>query len=113
MLINGLSNFDAAVRSMPFGGSAAVGIIITGQLAGRLRVPLIYIIIVGAMLQVVGFGLLATLDESVRIEPRIYGYEVIAGLGTSFSFTSSLILVPLTVEKRDGGKSTIPRPKIR
>ena len=104
MLVNGVSSFGAAVRIIPFGGASAVGTVISGQLASKLKVPSIYLIIAGALLQIVGYALLGTLQASPVVEPKVYGFEIVAGLGCAFSFSNSLLLVAYTAEKRDGGK---------
>ncbi|RYP49219.1 hypothetical protein DL768_005036 [Monosporascus sp. mg162] len=70
-LINGLSSLDAGVRLVPFGGAVPVGTITSANVAGKLRVPAIYITIAGALLQVVGFALLGTLQVSLEIPPPL------------------------------------------
>jgi len=107
MLVNGLPNFGAAVRVIPFGGSSAIGTILSGKLASKLRVPGIYLVLFGAALQIIGFALLGTLDENEVLEAKIYGYQVIAGMGCAFSFSNLIMLVAFTAEKRDGGRCTL------
>ncbi|KAH7131785.1 MFS multidrug transporter-like protein [Dendryphion nanum] len=102
ILINGLSSFDSAIRIIPFGASSAFGTMLSGKLISKLRVPSIYLILVGAVLQVIGFALLGTLNDSRTIQKSVYGYQVLAGLGCAFSFSNLLLLVAFTAEKRDG-----------
>lgn len=103
-LLNGLSNFDAGVRIIPFGAAFAFGSILSAKLANGLKVPGIYVILVGDLLQVAGFALLGTLSATVPIQPGVYGYQVMAGFGSSFGYTNLIMLVAYTAEKRDGGE---------
>ncbi|KAF2868357.1 major facilitator superfamily domain-containing protein [Massariosphaeria phaeospora] len=104
-LINGLSNFNAGVRIIPFGVAFAFGTMLSGKLASKLRVPGIYLILLGALLQVAGYALLGTLSPSKAIQPGIYGYQVMAGIGCSFSYSNLIMLVAFTAEKRDGDEA--------
>jgi len=103
-LINGLDNFDAAVRILPFGVTFAVGLIASGRLASNLRVPVVYLIIAGSIFQAVGYALLGTLDTSRDIQPAVYGYQVLAGLGCSLSYTTLLLTIAYTTPQRDSGE---------
>lgn len=75
------------------------------------KTPLVYVIIAGALLQVAGYALLGTIDASADIPPKIYGYEVIAGVGCGISYLSLFAAVPFAAEKRDHGENT-STPKI-
>ncbi|OTA80297.1 hypothetical protein M434DRAFT_38029 [Hypoxylon sp. CO27-5] len=100
-LVNGLSSLDAGVRLVPFGGAVPVGTITSAAVAGKLRVPAIYITISGALLQVVGFALLGTLQPSAGIPAAVYGYQVIAGVGCGISFQTLFLTIPFTADKCD------------
>ncbi|EMR65128.1 putative efflux pump antibiotic resistance protein [Eutypa lata UCREL1] len=103
-LINGLSSLDAGVRLVPFGAAVPIGTVASANIAGKLQVPAVYIIIAGAVLQVVGFALLGTLEASTQIPPAVYGYQVIAGLGCGISFQTLFLAIPFIAEKRDHGR---------
>lgn len=103
-LINGLSSLDAGVRLVPFGAAVPIGTVASANIAGKLQVPAVYIIIAGAVLQVVGFALLSTLEASTQIPPAVYGYQVIAGLGCGISFQTLFLAIPFIAEKRDYGR---------
>lgn len=104
MLINGFSDLDAGVRIIPFGAGFAFGTIISGKLASRLKIPSIYMVLAGALCQVLGFALLGTLSASTAVSDATYGYQVIAGLGTGLGYINLIMLVAFTTSKRDGGK---------
>ncbi|KAI3330931.1 putative multidrug resistance protein fnx1 [Ustulina deusta] len=100
-LVYGLSDLDAGIRVVPFTALWSVGLIVAPTLAGRLKVPPIYIILVGCVIQVIAFSLLGTLPISTEIPPQIYAYEVIAGLGCGLVFPLLFVMTPFVNEGRD------------
>ncbi|KAI0836064.1 putative multidrug resistance protein fnx1 [Hypoxylon sp. FL0890] len=100
-LVYGFNGLDAGVRLVPFMALWSVGLLIATTLAGRLRVPPLYIIFVGSCIQTVGFGLLGTLPLSLIVPNQIYGYEVIAGLGSGLVFPLLFVMIPFVTEGRD------------
>jgi Na+/melibiose symporter-like transporter len=103
-IVHGVSTLGAGVRLMPFTFSAPVGAVVTSTIAGKLKVPPLYLIIIGSILQVIGFALLATLPGSSVLHPRTYGYEIIAGFGSGINGSLLLLMMPFAVEARDRGK---------
>ncbi|KAI0405746.1 putative multidrug resistance protein fnx1 [Xylaria palmicola] len=102
-LVNRLSGLDAGVRLMPFTLASPVGTGIAAGIAGKFKVPPIWVIIAGSSLQVVGFSLLGTLPVTLDFLPRIYGYEVIAGFGCGMNLALLFVIIPGVVESRDQG----------
>jgi hypothetical protein len=107
-IVHGASNIDAGVRLMPFTFAAPVGAVITSTIAGKLKVPPLYLILCGSVLQVIGFALLATLPGSPDLPRSSYGYEVIAGFGSGINGSLLLLMMPFAVEARDRGRSMYP-----
>ncbi|XXG96499.1 hypothetical protein Hte_002782 [Hypoxylon texense] len=99
--VNGLTGLEAGVRLIPFTLLAPVGTGIAASVAGRLKVPPIYIIIIGALFQVIGFTLLGTLPTTTEFLPRIYGFEIIAGFGCGMNLALLFVIIPGVVEARD------------
>lgn len=102
-LVNGQHPVDAGVRILPFGLCASVGGMVIGQIFGKFKVPLVYACIIGALLQVLGYTLLGTVEASATIPAKQYGFEVIAGFGAGISYLSLFAAVPFAAEKRDLG----------
>jgi hypothetical protein len=102
-LVNELDSFDAGVRLIPYGAAFPVGSMISANLSSKLRVPGLYLSIVGSGFQVIGYALLSTLDSSVHITPGTYGYEVLCGLGCGMTYQMMYLMVPFTVGVRDKG----------
>ena len=51
----------------------------------------------------IGCGLMSSVSGSASVQPSIYGYQVIFGLGIGMTFSTVIILVSLEVEFRDFG----------
>jgi hypothetical protein len=91
------------VRIVPFGGAVPLGTVTCAIVGGKFHVPVVYIVIFGALLQVVGYALLSSVQASIQIPSPIYGYQVIVGFGCGINFQALLLAVPFTAEKRDHG----------
>ncbi|KAI9643296.1 hypothetical protein NHQ30_007913 [Ciborinia camelliae] len=100
-LVYGLNGLDAGIRVVPFTALWAVGLLVSPTLAGRLKVPPIYIIIAGSCIQTLGFALMGTIPVTLQIPSRIYAYEVIAGLGCGLVFPLLFVMIPFVAEPRD------------
>ncbi|KAF3003338.1 hypothetical protein E8E14_001185 [Neopestalotiopsis sp. 37M] len=100
-LVYGISGLDAGVRLIPFSFAIPVATIFAAGIAGKRKVPLIYIFIIGSCFQVLGFALLSTLPVSLTIPARVYGYEILAGWGCGMQFSLLSIAIPLVNESRD------------
>lgn len=102
-LVNGLSGLDAGIRLLPFGAAVPVGTVAGANAASKLRVPAIYLVMIGAIFQIIGYSLLSTLGNSLSIEPALYGYQVLVGVGSGMSYQVLYLLVPFTSDKIDNG----------
>jgi hypothetical protein len=81
-----------------------VGIVLANLINGRLKIPFVFVLLVGITLQTASFALLSTLPNTIHVWPREYGYSVLAGLGTGTSIGTLYMMVPNVVEKRDQRK---------
>jgi hypothetical protein len=68
-------------------------------MAGRFRLPPIFVAIGGSALQVLGFALLGTLPYTHNILPRTYGFQVIAGFGCGVTYQSFYITMPVVATR--------------
>ncbi|KAI0856091.1 MFS multidrug transporter-like protein [Xylaria cubensis] len=100
-LVNGLSGLDAGVRLIPFTLASPVGTGVAASVAGRLKIAPIWIILTGAVLQVIGFSLLGTLPLTLDLLPRTYGFEIIAGFGCGMNLALLFVIIPNVVDVRD------------
>ncbi|KOS22229.1 Multidrug resistance protein 3 [Escovopsis weberi] len=99
-LVNGLSSIKASAILVPFGAAVPFGTIATANLS-KAKVPFLFIIVAGSLLQVIGFALLGTLEASAHVPRGVYGYQVLAGLGCGLCFQAGFLAIPFTAEKRD------------
>lgn len=75
---------------------------IGGVLTSKFRVPPFYLILLGAILQLIGVSLTSALStRGTRITAREYAYEAIMGLGFGLNLSTVLTLAPLIVKERD------------
>lgn len=89
---------------MPFTFAAPLGSLVASVLAGKFRIPILYLVAVAGLLQTLGFVLLASLPESSHVYPRAYGFQIIAGFGCGINVCMLLLSVPFVVESRDKGE---------
>lgn len=98
--VNGKSPLGAGVALLPMLGSAAFGSFLAGTLSSGMDL-LCPSMVSGSALITLGCGLLSTLSDSVRVETKIYGFQVLVGLGFGLTVSSSSILANVECELRD------------
>ena len=103
-IVNNTSPLGAGIRLLPFTCATPVGSLLSSLMAGKLKIPPIYLVITASCLQVVGFSLLSTLPVVRHISNTQYGYEVIAGFGVGINISTLVLMTPFSVQKRDQGK---------
>ncbi|KAL4778560.1 major facilitator superfamily domain-containing protein, partial [Aspergillus varians] len=99
--VNESTPIAAGVKLLAYALSHPLGSIICSSLAGRLKVPFVYIISAGIVLQSVGMFLLSTIPKTVAVWPGQFGYAVLAGLGVGMAVTAVYVMVPLVVDEED------------
>src|SRR5438552_214332 len=99
--VNGLSPLSAAVRLLTFGAFVPVGSGLAGALMGKPRIPPCWIVLTGAILEIIGIIFLSRIDTSPHIDKSQYAFQVLAGTGIGFVNAGLVILVPYAMEKRD------------
>jgi hypothetical protein len=73
---------------------------------GKGRVPPCWVVMAGAILEIIGITLLSRISTSTHIDSTQYGFQVLAGIGTGFINAGLIILVPYIMEKRDLGEQS-------
>ena len=81
MTVHGLSPFSAATKRLSFGVLGAGGSPVAAALMDRLKIPPCWVILFGAILQVIGLVLLTRIDDTSKIDRAQYAYQVLTGLG--------------------------------
>jgi hypothetical protein len=103
-IVNGVSPLQAGIRLMPFTFAAPVGSMVSALIAGKMKIPPIYIVLFASVLQVIGFSLLSTLPASSELLPAQSGYEVIAGFGSGINISLLMLMTPFSVKSKDKGQ---------
>jgi hypothetical protein len=107
--VNNVSPLSAAIRLLTFGAFIPIGSTLAGALMGKGKLPPCYVVLAGAILEIIGVVLLSRIDTSIHVDNAQYGYQVIAGLGTGMINAALILLIPYIMEKRDLGKHPTPQ----
>ena len=102
-IVYGTSPLGAGIRLMPFTFAAPLGSAASALIAGKLKVPPIYLVMCASALHVIGFVMLSTLSFTPNVTAAHYGYEVVAGLGCGINISLLILMTPFSIEKRDQG----------
>lgn len=107
--VNGISPFGAGYRLLPFAVLTPVGAALAGPLTSKLRIPPLYVLLLGTICQTVGAALLSTLPTTVyTVLAAQYGYQVILGFGCGLNLTILVLLAPSVAKKEDVGSYPLP-----
>jgi len=90
-IVNGTSASAAGIRLMPFLFASAFGST-AGGLANSRKNLTFQSLTLASCLMVIGCGLLSTAPDTLSIEPALYGFQVIFGLGIGMTFTVVTII---------------------
>ncbi|OOO09604.1 major facilitator superfamily MFS_1 [Aspergillus oryzae] len=96
-----LSPVDAGIRLIPYSALATVGTAGANLACLRGRIPFVYLILFGSLLQTVGMALFSIIPQTNSFPSAGYGYEVIAGAGIGVTIGICVLAVPYVVETRD------------
>ncbi|KAI0473346.1 putative multidrug resistance protein fnx1 [Xylariaceae sp. FL0804] len=98
-VVYGTSGLEAGVRLIPFTLSIPFGSIFGNTIAAKLKIPAVYLLITGSVLQVIGFALLGTLPSSIHPPAKTYGFEILSGWGCGMNFSLLFIMIPHVNER--------------
>lgn len=99
-LVHGSSAIRAGIQTMPFTFASPFGSLTASTLAKK-KLPIVYVILIGTILQTIGFALLASLLKSTHVIDGTYGFQFIAGFGCGMNISTLILAVPFVVENRD------------
>lgn len=99
--VNELAAAEAGYRLLPLLLVSPFAAAITGMLTTKLRIPPLYIVIAGLILQIISMALISVLPYSKEIPAQIYALEVILGFGNGFVLTSLIVAVAMYAGKAD------------
>lgn len=103
--VDGLSPVRAGLVLLPLLLTSLFEMAVSGILTSNFSVPPVYLIVIGAILQLIGVGLTSSLPTTTfKIASQQYSYEVIMGLGFGLGLSTVLTMAPLVVKEIDLGK---------
>ena len=105
MTVHGLSPLSAATKLLSFGVPVAGGSSVAAALMGKLKIPPCWVILFGAILQIIGLVLLTRINDISKIYKAQYAYQVVTGVGVGFINAALTLLVPYVMDKKDLGQS--------
>ncbi|EEY15609.1 conserved hypothetical protein [Verticillium alfalfae VaMs.102] len=102
--VNSTTAIGAGLRMLPLLLLSPVASALSGVLITKLKVPPLYVLTLGGVLQVIGVGLFSSLDSTtLRVPDAQYGYQVIMGLGFGFNLATILMMATIIVSEKDLG----------
>ncbi|KAF4631031.1 hypothetical protein G7Y89_g7102 [Cudoniella acicularis] len=104
--VNGDSNMAAGIRLIAFGLLAPAGSVLSAAIIGKTKIPPIYHILLGSILEVIGTTGLSRIPVTFAIAPSQYGWQVVTGLGVGFCNAPLMLLVNNATTKRDQAVGT-------
>jgi hypothetical protein len=101
-IINGKSPLVAGIGLLPLLASTAVGSMLGGVASAR-RNNTFYTLSIGAAILTLGVGLLSMASGGHAVDPKIYGFEVLIGLGFGMTVSTASILAATECDLKDHG----------
>lgn len=102
-VVNGKSPLLAGVSLLPMLGAVAVGSTVGGAMNGKKN-RTCATLFAAALFMVTGTALLSTLTNTFRVEPKMYGFQVLVGLGFGLTVSTVSLGAGLECEARDNSK---------
>lgn len=99
-IINGLSPFDAGVRSLPFIATVPFFSLLSAIAIARYKIKHAYALFIGIVFQIIGVVLFICLPATDAISNTEYGCQVLLGVGLGINNTVLVNAVPFMVDKR-------------
>lgn len=102
-IVNVNSALTAGIRLMPLLFASATGSTINGLVSSRKNL-VSYSLVAACCILLLGSGLLSTIPFSETVDPALYGYQVIFGLGIGGTLSSTVIIACLYSNYEDYGE---------
>ena len=104
-MVNGSSPFDAGYRLLALTLVTPIGVGVAVHLIQALKLPPLYVLLGGAVVQTIGLSLMISLSVSQQNIPSTqYGYDAILGMGLGLSLGSIILMTTIVFEPRDMGE---------
>jgi hypothetical protein len=104
-VVNEKSALQAGVSLLPMLGAVAVASAAGGRIH-RKRERIFGTLLVGSLLMLIGSACLSTLDNTVAVPAKTYGFEIFMGLGFGFMVSTVSLGAMIEAEVRDKSESS-------
>jgi len=107
-IVNGKTPTQAGIRLLPLVLFIPFASTLSAILSTKMKVPFLYLLIVGSSFQLLGVALMTTLSVTqFQIQPMQYISQVILGLGFGLSVSTVMMMLPKYISDNDSGSSYI------
>ena len=97
--VNSLSPGQAGIKLIPFSIFVSVGSALSSVFSSRLKIPPVFVVLLGAIMQTVGTALMSTLPAAIG--SRNYGYQILTSIGIGLNLTVLILLTPNLIRGKD------------
>ncbi|KAL9115407.1 MAG: hypothetical protein Q9227_000728 [Pyrenula ochraceoflavens] len=101
VIVNGDSALVAGARLLPWAILTPGGSTLGAILMGKPKVPPIYLLVLGSLLEIAGVVGLSKTSTSLQISSSQYGFQIMGGAGIGICSVALAMLVPYVTEKKD------------
>lgn len=102
-VVNGLSPLSAGIQLLPYTAVSPISSLLMSTIAGKFKVPPLYLVIFSSICQTVGLALLSTTPPSPKISISQYCYQALGAFGCGANMTLLTIATPYLLSKKDSG----------
>ncbi|QGA21607.1 hypothetical protein EYB26_009318 [Talaromyces marneffei] len=96
------SSQHAGITLLPLLLTSPLATVASGLLTSNGKVPPVYLVMAGAVTQIIGMGLTCSLPtDTLKFPSQQYGFEAIMGIGFGLTLSTILTLAPLVADERD------------
>lgn len=100
--VYGFSAQHAGITLLPLLLTSSFATLSSGFLTSTWRIPPVYVIVAGAVTQVVGIGLTCSLPtDTLKFPSQQYGFEVLMGIGFGLTLSTIFTLAQIITSKAD------------
>jgi hypothetical protein len=107
-VVNDASPLGAGIRLLPYTAVSPLSSMVMSAIAGKFKIPPLYIVLFCSLCQIAGFTLLSYTPATTDILTSQYGYQALAAIGCGANATLLTVMTPYVVSKKDSGKYQHP-----
>ena len=99
--VNNVSSFDAGIYMLPRLLCSPFASAACGYFTSSLKVPPFYLVVIGAILQVLGVGLMISLPSTpLQLQKQQFGFKTVMGIGFGIGLTTLLVMIQAFIDEQ-------------